>query len=149
MCEWTETTQKCGTCRRNFTHSVHIVHANHRKIDGHEGRDVGVFNITVAFSSADMDEDIKMALHGRLVELMVNISPQIYRHHVIYERVRPVLNGTLKKDFYNCLRLALGLYKQIELYMRGKGFELNPYNPCVTKKLLGASKYQSAGMWKT
>ena len=80
-----------------------------------------------------MDKDMKMALHGRLVELMVSISPQIYRHHVIYERVRPVLNVTLKKAFYNCLRLALGFYKQIELDMRGKGFELNPYNPCVTK----------------
>ena len=144
MRAWTETTQKGGKRRLNFTHSVHRVHTNHGKIDGHKGRDVGV-----AFSSADMEKDMKMALHGRLVELMVNISPQIYRHHVIYERVRPVLNGTLKKDFYNCLRLALGLYKQIELYMRGKGFELNPYNPCVTKKLLGASKYQSAGMWTT
>ena len=81
-----------------------------------------------------MDEDVKMALSGRLEELMVNISPQIYIHHVIYERVRPVLNVTLKKAFYNCLRLVLGFYKQIESDMKGKGFELNPYNPCVTKK---------------
>ena len=81
-----------------------------------------------------MDEDTKMALHGRLVELMVNISPQIYIHHVIYERVRPVLKVTLKKAFYNCLRLVLGFYKQLESNMRGKGFALNSYNPCVTKK---------------
>ena len=92
-------TQKGDTCRRNFTHSVHIVHTNHGKIDGHEVRDVGVFNIGVAFFSADMDKDMKMALHGRLVELMVNISPQIYRHHEIYERVKPVLNVTLNKAF--------------------------------------------------
>ena len=77
---------------------------------------------------------MKMALYGRLVELMVNILPQIYRHHVIHERVRPFLDVTLKKDFYNCLILALGFYKHLESDMRGKGFELNLYNPCVTKK---------------
>ena len=93
---WTETTQKGGTHRRNFTHSIHRVQNNHGNIDGHEGRDFGVFNITVDFLSADMGEDMKMALHGRLVELKVNISPQIFRHHVIYERVRTVLNITLR-----------------------------------------------------
>ena len=55
---WTETTQKGGKRRLNFTHSVHRVHTNHGKIDGHKGRDVGVFNITVAFFSADMEKDM-------------------------------------------------------------------------------------------
>ena len=64
---WTETMKKGGNRRLNFTHSVHRVNTNYRKIDGHEGRDVGVINITVDFFSADMDEDMKMALHGRLV----------------------------------------------------------------------------------
>ena len=99
-----------------------------------------VDNITVAFFSVDMYKDMKTALHGRLVELMVIILPQIYRHHVIHERVKPVLNVTLKKAFYNCLRLALGFYNRIELYMRGNGFELNPYNPCVTKQMIGGKQ---------
>ena len=55
-------------------------------IDAHEGHDVGICNILGAFLSADMDEDMKMALHGRLAELMVNIAPKIYIHHVIYEK---------------------------------------------------------------
>ena len=137
---WTETTQKGGSRRRKFVHSVHRVHTNHVNIDGHEGREVGVFNITVDFFSAEMGKYMKMALHGRLVDLTVNISTQIYRYHVIYERVRPVLKVTLKKAFYNCLRLALGFYKKFESDMRGKGVELNTYNPCVTKKMIGGNQ---------
>ena len=52
----------------------------------HEGCDVGIRNIRGDFISEDMEEDLKIALHGRLAELMVNIAPQIYRHHVIYEK---------------------------------------------------------------
>ena len=94
----------------------------------------------VAFFSPEMGGDMKIALHGRLVDLMVNILPQIYIHHVIYERVRPFLKVTLNKAFYNCLRLALGFYKKIVSDMRGKGIELNTYNPCVTKIMIGGNQ---------
>ena len=72
-----------------------------------------------------------MALCGRLAELMVNIAPQIYRQQVIYEDVRPLIYVNLKKDVYGCLRLKFLFYEQLVSYMRGKGFELNPYDPCV------------------
>ena len=55
-------------------------------IDAHEGRDVGICDILGAFLSADMDESVKMVPDGRMAELMVNIAPQIYRQHVIYEK---------------------------------------------------------------
>ena len=54
----------------------------------------------VPFSSADMDKYIKMALHGRLEEQMVNIVTQIYRQNVIYEKGSPVLYVTLNNDPY-------------------------------------------------
>ena len=60
----------------------------------------------VSFLSADMDEDVKMALRGRLAELMVNIAPQIYTHFVIYEKGRPVLYVNLKEALYGCLGSA-------------------------------------------
>ena len=74
-------------------------------IDAHEGNDVGIWDTPIAFLSAYMDKDVKMALCGRLSELMVNIVPQIYRQNVIYEKGRPVLYITLKKALYGCLRL--------------------------------------------
>ena len=75
-------------------------------IDAHEGRDVGICNIPGDFLGADMDKDVKMALCGRLVELMVNIAPQIYTHFLIYENKRPVLYVILKEALYGCLRSA-------------------------------------------
>ena len=53
-------------------------------IDAHEECDVNLCNFLGKFHSADIDEDMKMVLCGRLAELMVNILPQIYRQHVIY-----------------------------------------------------------------
>ena len=43
---------------------------------------------------------MKMALHGRLAELMVNIAPQIYRQHMMYENRSPVVYVNLKKALY-------------------------------------------------
>ena len=68
---------------------------------------------------------------------MVNIAPQIYIQHVIYEKGRPFLYITLKKDFCGCLRLALLLYERLVSDIRGKGVEINPYKPCVENKMIG------------
>ena len=54
----------------------------------HEGRNIGICNIPGAFLSTGMDKDVKIDLHGRLAEIMVNIATQIYIQHVIYEKVR-------------------------------------------------------------
>ena len=50
-----------------------------------------------------MNKDVEMALHGRLSELMVNIAPQIYRKHMIYEKGSPIIYFRLKKALYGCL----------------------------------------------
>ena len=54
-------------------------------VNTHEGRDVGIFDIPGAFLSADMEKDVKMALHERQKGVMGNIFPQIYRYIVIHE----------------------------------------------------------------
>ena len=48
-------------------------------IDAHEVRNVRIGDIPGAFLSADMYKDVKMALCGRLSELVVKIASQIYR----------------------------------------------------------------------
>ena len=81
-----------------------------------------------------------MVLCERLAELLVKIVPQIYIQHVIYEKVSPVLYITLKKDIYGCLISALLFYEKLVADMRGKGFELNPYDPCVENKMIGGKQ---------
>ena len=60
-------------------------------IDTHERSDDSICGIPGAFFSAYMDKDIKMVLSVRLVEIMVNIATQIYRQHMMYGKVSPVL----------------------------------------------------------
>ena len=98
------------------------------KIDAQGGRKVVICYITGAFTSAEMYGDVKMALHGRLSEVMVNIARQIYRHNVIYEKGRPVLYLNLKNAIYRFLISELLLYERIFPDMRGKGFEMNHYD---------------------
>ena len=46
-------------------------------IDAHEGCYVVICNILGGFISADRDKDVKVALHGRLVKIIVKIVPQL------------------------------------------------------------------------
>ena len=45
-------------------------------IDENYGRTVGICDIPDAFLSSDMDKAVKMALRGRLTELMVKLHPR-------------------------------------------------------------------------
>ena len=60
MRKWLEAMQKGGAQRCNSPHSVHRVCTNNRKIDAHEGHDVGICNILGDFLSADMEKYLKM-----------------------------------------------------------------------------------------
>ena len=136
---WTETMKKVvhgdATTPTVSTESVVIT----SKIDAYEGRDVKIYNRPVAFKSADMDEVMRMALHGRLAELMVNIATQIYRQHVIYEKGKKVLYFTLKKDLYDCLTSTFLLYEWLVAYMRGKELNSTPKTHMWRMKLLESS----------
>ena len=56
---------------------------------------------------------------------------------MVYEKGRTFLYVIPKKMIYNSLRLALLFYERLVVDIRDKGFELNPYNPCVTNKIIG------------
>ena len=75
---WTEKCKKEATVDANpptvSTESVLTTET----IDVHEGGDVRICDILVAFFSADIEEDVRMALRGRLSALIVKIVPQIY-----------------------------------------------------------------------
>ena len=102
-------------------------------INTHEGRYIGICNIPGDFLNTDMDKDIRIALRGRLAELMANIELQIYIHHMIYLKVRTVPYVTLKKAPCGCLRFLLLVYEQLVENMRGKRFEINPLQPMLGK----------------
>ena len=59
---------------------------------------------------------------------------------MIYEKRRPVHYVTLNNALYGCLRLALLLYACLVSYMKGKGFEINSYYPCMENTMISGKK---------
>ena len=78
-----------------------------------------------------------MVLRGELAEMMVNIAPQIYRPYVKMDRKgTPILYVRLKKALYELLRSSLLFYRKLRGELESYGFKINPYDPCVGKKMV-------------
>ena len=58
----------------------------------------------------------------------------------MYDKVRPALYVTLKKDLYGWLISSFLFYGHLLSEMRGRGFKLNPYKPCAVNKIVGGNK---------
>ena len=78
-----------------------------------------------------------MVLRGELTEMMVHIAPQIYRPYVkMDKKVTPILYVRLKKAIYGLLRSSLLFYRKLHGELEAYGFKINPYDPCVGKKMV-------------
>jgi hypothetical protein len=55
-------------------------------VNAHEGRNVACIDIPSAFLHADFDEDITMVLKGEMVELMVQVAPNLYRKCITVDK---------------------------------------------------------------
>ncbi len=55
-------------------------------IAANEKRKVRCYDVPSAFVNRDMDEDVLMVLKGELVDMMVQIAPQVYRKYVTVDR---------------------------------------------------------------
>ena len=51
-------------------------------IDAHEERDNAIVDVGHAFLHADNDEHVLMKLRGKIVELLVELEPTMYRKYV-------------------------------------------------------------------
>ncbi len=56
-------------------------------IEAHKERNVACFDIPGAFLHTNLDEDITMILKNRLAELMVKVSPNLYRKYISVDRM--------------------------------------------------------------
>ncbi len=106
-------------------------------IDVHEGCDVACFDIPGAFLHAEVDEDITMVLKGRLAELMVHVAPNLYRKYITVDKKgTAILYVKIQKALYGLLMSALLFYNKLVADLESDGFVLNPYNSCVTNKVV-------------
>ena len=68
--------------------------------------------------------------------MLVNIHPRPYQKYVVIENGVNVLYVKLKRYSYGLLQSALPYYLKLVIDLKNNGFNLNTYNPCVSKKLV-------------
>ena len=100
-------------------------------IDAYKGREVAIVDVHGAFLTEDHYEVINMTPGGKLAKPMVKTAPEVYRKYVVIEKGKMVLYVKLLKALYGCLRSALLFYKKLLADLEPRGFDLNPYDPCV------------------
>ena len=79
---------------------------------------------------------VHMRLQGMMAELLVKLDPKLYRKYVRSENRKPVLYVELLKALYGTLRAALLFWKRLSKQLVDWGFEINPYDWCVTNKMV-------------
>jgi hypothetical protein len=109
-------------------------------VDAKEGRDVMTCDIPNAFIQTklpnikDGDERVIMKITGVLVDLLVDISPEVYGPYVVTDKHKRVLYVQVLRGLYGMLVAALLWYTDFKKDLEGKGYEFNPYDPCVANK---------------
>ena len=111
-------------------------------IDAKEGRDVLSADIPNAFIQTlmpevkDGEERVIMKITGVLVDLLVEIAPEVYGPYVVFENGRKVLYVQVIRALYGMLVAALLWYKQFKGDLESIGFKFNPYDPCVANRIV-------------
>jgi hypothetical protein len=100
-------------------------------IDAHEGRDVMTCDIPNAFIQAlmpevkDGDERVMMKITRVLVDMLVELNPELYGPYVVYEKNRKVLYVQVIRAIYGMLEAALLWYKKFRKESEAAGFKFN------------------------
>ena len=111
-------------------------------VDAKEGRDVMTCDIPNAFIQTRLpniettSERVIMKITGVLVDLLVDISPEVYGPYVVYDKQKKALYVQVLRGLYGMLVAALLWYNDFRKGLEDKGYVFNPYDPCVANKLI-------------
>jgi hypothetical protein len=102
--------------------------------------DIALIDIPNAFVQTRLENDEDKAimyLRGKLAELMVKVTPEIYSKCVIDKsKGQTVLYVRLLNAFYSIMKAALLYYQRFVHDLISINFIINPYDPCVTNKFV-------------
>jgi Reverse transcriptase (RNA-dependent DNA polymerase) len=111
-------------------------------IDAHEERDVMTCDIPNAFIQAEMPEirdgkeRVMMKITGVLVDLLMEMDPNLYGPMIVFENGKKVVYVLVLRAIYGMLEAALLWYKKFKKELEGAGFTFNPYDPCVANRII-------------
>jgi hypothetical protein len=108
-------------------------------IDAKQNRDVMTADVPNAFVQTEIDqsgEKIVMKIRGVLVDMLVEMCPEIYQDFVVTHGKEKILYVRMLKALYGMLVASLLYYKKFVKDIKSIGFILNPYDPCVANRMI-------------
>ena len=109
-------------------------------IDAEEERDVAVIDIPNAFIQTRIERKSDMAIikiRGVLVDILVSIAPDVYKPYVTVDKkgVKQLI-VQCQNALYGTMVASLLYYRKFTKSLTDIGFKINPYDPCVTNKMV-------------
>jgi hypothetical protein len=109
-------------------------------IEAKEERDVMTCDIQNTFIQALLpkknpgEDRVVMKITGVLIDMLVDINPELYGPAVVLENRKKVLYVEVLKAIYGMLKAALLWYKTFRKDLEDIGFNFNPDDPCVANR---------------
>jgi hypothetical protein len=118
-------------------------------IDAEEGRDVMTVDIPNAFVQTKLDnnqEKVIMKIWGILVDMLIEINPEMYGSYIVYEGNNRVIYVRMLRVLYGMIQSALVFYKKFRSDIETISFKVNDYDPCVANRIIMENSIRSHGM---
>lgn len=103
-----------------------------------ERRKKEVVDLPGAYPSTPMEDgnEVIITLQSTLAKMMVLSSPEAYQDHMTLENSKKILYVRFTKALCGLLKCALLFYRKLWGDLARRGFEINPYDPCVANKVI-------------
>jgi hypothetical protein len=91
-------------------------------------------DIPNAFVQTKLDNNqdkVIMKIRGILVDMLIEINPEMYRSYIVYEGNNRVIYVRMLRVLYGKTQSALLFYKKFRSDIETIGFKINDYDPCV------------------
>jgi hypothetical protein len=82
-----------------------------------------------------------MKIHGPLVDMLVELSPETYTGYFVYEGNGKVIYVLMTKALYGMLQSSLLYYKKFCKDIESIGFWVNPYNLCDANRTVNGKPH--------
>ena len=79
---------------------------------------------------------LSMKIKGHVAKILINLHPDVYKDYTVYENGVLTLYVEILKALYGLIEAPLLWYQCLKLDQIKDEFVVNPYNPCVTNKMV-------------
>ena len=105
-----------------------------------------VADVPNAFVQTSIEDNNKgdrviMKIRGSPVDMLLNLDEEKYEPFVLHEGNSKSIYVVMQKALYGMLQFALLYYKKFKKDIEQIGFKINPYDPCVTNRMINGSQH--------